>query len=42
MKETGLKEFNILLPNTEDFTSFACVACDQFTSEKEYWQTLEN
>jgi len=42
MKETGLKEVNILLPNTDDFTSFACVACDQFTSEKEYWENLEN
>ena len=42
MKDTGLREVNIMLPNTEDFTSFACVACDQFTSEKEYWQTLEN
>ena len=42
MKETGLKEVNIMLPNTDDFTSFACVACDQFTSEKEYWESLEN
>lgn len=42
MKDTGLREVNIMLPNTDDFTSFACVACDQFTSEKEYWQTLEN
>ena len=41
MKETGLKEVNILLPNTDDFSSFACVACDQFTSEKEYWESLE-
>lgn len=33
---------NILLPNTEDFSSWACIACDQFTSEPEYWQTLQN
>ena len=33
---------NVLLPNTEDFSSWACVACDQFTSEPEYWQTLQN
>ncbi len=31
---------NILLPNTEDFSSWACIACDQFTSEPEYWQRL--
>ena len=41
MKDTGLREVNILLPNTDDFSSFACVACDQFTSEKEYWESLE-
>ena len=41
MKDTGLREVNILLPNTDDFSSFACVACDQFTSEKEYWEGLE-
>ncbi len=33
---------NILLPKTEDFSSWACIACDQFTSEPEYWQTLQN
>ncbi len=33
---------NILLPNTEDFSSWACIACDQFTSEPEYWQSLQN
>ena len=42
MKETGLVAANILLPKTRDLTSFACVACDQFTSEKEYWLALEN
>ena len=33
---------DILLPNTDDFTSFAVVACDQFTSNGEYWQELAN
>ncbi len=33
---------NILLPNTSDMTAWACIACDQFTSEPEYWQTLSN
>ena len=31
----------ILLPKTEDYTSWACIACDQFTSEKEYWNELK-
>ena len=33
---------NILLPNTDDFSSWACIACDQFTSEPEYWNDLQN
>ena len=41
MKQTGLKPVNILLPNTSDMTSWACIACDQFTSEPEYWSSLE-
>ena len=42
MGYTGLKESEILLPNTEDFTSWACIACDQFTSENEYWDELKS
>lgn len=41
MNYLGLKETNILLPNTDDFSAWACIACDQFTSEMEYWQELE-
>ncbi len=41
MNYLGLKETNILLPNTTDFTAWACIACDQFTSEIEYWNELE-
>lgn len=37
---TGVAVPEILLPDTRDFTSWAVVACDQFTSEKEYWETL--
>ncbi len=33
---------NILLPNSEDFSSWACIACDQFTSEPEYWSSLQS
>ena len=31
---------DILLPK-KDFDKWAVVACDQFTSEKEYWDTVE-
>ena len=41
MVKTGLVEKNILLPNTTDMTCWACIACDQFTSQPEYWQKLE-
>lgn len=36
-----IKEAEILLPNVEDMTAFACVACDQFTSQPKYWEELE-
>ncbi len=41
MKDTGLQRAKILLPNTKDFYRWACIACDQFTSEIEYWNELE-
>ena len=41
MNYLGLKETNILLPKTDDFSAWACIACDQFTSEIEYWAELE-
>jgi len=31
----------VLLPDGVDMTAWAVVACDQFTSEKEYWEKLE-
>ena len=40
MKHTVIKADNILLPNVENMTAWACIACDQFTSEKEYWEQL--
>ena len=43
MKEIAIKEDVILLPNEKlDASKWACIACDQFTSEKEYWESLEN
>ncbi len=41
MIDTGLSAAEILLPVTDDYTSWATVACDQFTSESEYWETLK-
>lgn len=42
MKDTGIVAPKILLPNVADMTAFACIACDQFTSQKEYWEELKN
>lgn len=42
MNDTGLRATEILLPDTLDMTAWACIACDQFTSEPEYWGELEN
>ena len=38
--KTGIKSTKILLPNTDDMTAWACIACDQFTSQPEYWEEL--
>ena len=32
---------DILLPRVEDMTKWSCIACDQFTSEPEYWREAE-
>lgn len=40
MTETGIFPAEILLPFGTDMTKWSCVACDQFTSENEYWDTL--
>lgn len=32
---------NILLPNVQDMEKWAVVACDQFSSQEEYWQALD-
>ena len=29
---------NILIPKNTDLTKWAVVACDQFTSQPEYWE----
>lgn len=39
--KTGIEISDILLPKTDDYSAFAVVACDQFTSDGEYWETLK-
>lgn len=36
------KAGNILLPKDADMTKWSVVACDQYTSEADYWQDVEN
>lgn len=40
MKKFGFMPADILLPK-KDFNKWAVVACDQFTSEADYWQAVE-
>ncbi len=40
MIKTAINATNILLPVTGDMCSWATIACDQFTSEPEYWNKL--
>ena len=35
------KRGNILLPKNTDMTKWSVVACDQYTSEPEYWSDVE-
>ena len=39
--QTSIIAPKILLPNVEDLSAWACIACDQFTSEVEYWNKLQ-
>lgn len=40
MKYTGITSAEILIPQNVEMSKWACVACDQFTSEIEYWDAL--
>lgn len=37
----AVKPVNILLPRDADYTKWAVVACDQFTSQPDYWHKLD-
>lgn len=36
------KRGNILLPKNADMTKWSVIACDQYTSEPDYWKDVEN
>ena len=36
-----IRPVNILLPSKADYEKWAVVACDQFTSQRDYWQSLD-
>ena len=40
-EKLGFYPADILLPKKQDMTKWAVVACDQFTSEPEYWEAVE-
>ena len=40
-EKLGVYPADILLPKDQDMRKWAVVACDQFTSEPEYWQAVE-
>ena len=40
-QKLGFYPADILLPKDADMTKWAVVACDQFTSQPEYWQAVE-
>ncbi len=40
-EKLGFYPADILLPQKADMTKWAVVACDQFTSEPEYWESVE-
>ena len=41
-EKLGFYPADILLPKDADLTKWAVVACDQFTSQPEYWQAVED
>lgn len=41
-KKTGFLPADILLPRDCDMTKWSVVACDQYTSEPEYWEEVKN
>ena len=40
-EQLGMKRADILLPRDCDMSKWAVVACDQFTSQPEYWAEVD-
>lgn len=40
-EKIGFKPADILIPENVDMTAWSVVACDQYTSQPEYWQKVE-
>ncbi len=41
MNNTGFGKGKILIPNVKNMTNWSVIACDQFSSQPEYWQSVE-
>ena len=41
MRKIGLKPADILIPKGTDLSKWSVVACDQYTSEPDYWKRVE-
>lgn len=41
MRNDIMKPANILLPQVDDISAFSIVACDQYTSEPDYWNSVK-
>lgn len=40
MNTTGFSNGKVLVPQTEDMTAWSVIACDQFTSQPQYWKDV--
>lgn len=41
MNTTGFTKGNLLVPRTENMTAWSVIACDQYTSQPQYWSEVE-
>ena len=41
MNNTGFSKGDILVPNVENMTAWSVIACDQYTSQPQYWREVE-
>lgn len=42
MNNTGFSKGDILVPNVECMSAWSVIACDQYTSQPQYWRDVEN